>query len=438
MLPRFLLLGLLLAFETVAWKLTATWRKTVTSAIAATAVCWQHPLAGHAITNQLADVGLKEFLVKDGREWLRLSLPSADAAAKEAQEDIELIRLRLEQVGFSSKAPWGGAVKDASLANGLIVKNKDAWVDKVTDGKSKDAARRLINDELLPNMNLLLNALRTEDIATTNQLQEVVGAELGELRAMQLPANKLPFDIPAEYSSLPRLNGRAEVEMVVTYGGGGTKKGYRLADDVTVVPKITLKMVVDGYHAPLTAGSFVDLVSKRFYDGMSLQQVQELIVQTGKPANGVDGFIETKTGKLRQIPLELFYKRDAAPTYGATSDDDMRATDAMALPFQAYGALGMARGNEDVDSASSQFFLVKWDQGLIAPGRNTLDGFYRCLPPHILFCSTLRALVTPFSPSTPYSCFGFVTENEDILKQMTDKDTISMKVTKGLENLVVP
>jgi len=393
----------------------APWRKTLTSAVAATAslfpLCW-HPTSSHAITNQLADVGLREFLVKDGREWLRLSLPSVDAAAKEAQEDIELVRLRLEQVGFSSKAPWGGAVKDASAANALIVKNKDAWVDKVVDAKRKDDARRLINDELLPNMNVLLNALRTEDIATTNRVQEVVGAELGELREMQLPVKKLPFDVPAEYASLPRLNGRAEVEMVVAYGGGGKVKGYRLADEVTIVPKITLKMVVDGYHTPLTAGNFVDLVNKKFYDGMTLQQVLELVVQTGKPANG-DGYVDPKTKQLRQIPLELYYKKDAAPTYSATSDDDMRATDAVALPFQAYGAMGMARGNEDVDSASSQWFFVKWDQGLIAPGRNTLDGFY--------------------------SCFGFVTENEDILRQMTDKDTIvSVKVTKGLENLVVP
>jgi hypothetical protein len=53
-----------------------------------------------------------------------------------------------------------------------------------------------------------------------------------------------------------------------------------------------------------------------------------------------------KKGKklvTRTVPLELFYKGDSEPTYGITSDDDMRATDAPTLPFQAYGALGMAR-----------------------------------------------------------------------------------------------
>lgn len=34
-----------------------------------------HPPSAEAAVNQLADVGLKEFLVKDGRQWLRLAIP---------------------------------------------------------------------------------------------------------------------------------------------------------------------------------------------------------------------------------------------------------------------------------------------------------------------------------------------------------------------------
>lgn len=50
-----------------------------------------------------------------------------------------------------------------------------------------------------------------------------------------------------------------------------------------MVPAATLRLEVDGYHAPLTAGNFVDLVSRGFYDGMPVQKVQELFVQTGIP-----------------------------------------------------------------------------------------------------------------------------------------------------------
>jgi hypothetical protein len=34
-----------------------------------------HPPVAQAAVNQLADVGLKEFLVKDGRQFLRLAIP---------------------------------------------------------------------------------------------------------------------------------------------------------------------------------------------------------------------------------------------------------------------------------------------------------------------------------------------------------------------------
>lgn len=44
--------------------------------------------------------------------------------AKLAQESLELVRLRLEQVGFSNKAVWGGAIKDANVADTIVRKNK--------------------------------------------------------------------------------------------------------------------------------------------------------------------------------------------------------------------------------------------------------------------------------------------------------------------------
>ena len=100
-------------------------------------------------------------------------------------------------------------------------------------------------------------------------------------------------------------------------------------------------------------GNFVDLVQRRFYDSMPFQKVEQLTVQTGSPkGSGADdggggGFVDPATGRLRTVPLELFYKSDSQPVYGITSDDDLRATETMALPFQAYGALGMARGNEE-------------------------------------------------------------------------------------------
>jgi len=134
---------------------------------------------------------------------------------------------------------------------------------------------------------------------------------------------------------MPRLQGRATVECIIVKKQGG----FRLTDGSTSSEAI-LTIVLDGYHAPLTSGNFLDLVVRKFYNQMPIQAVDELFVKTGKPTNledgKIDGFIDPSTKEKRSIPLELFYKKDREPTYGYTSDDDMRATESFVLPFQAY------------------------------------------------------------------------------------------------------
>ena len=44
-----------------------------------------------------------------------------------------------------------------------------------------------------------------------------------------------------------------------------------------------LRIVVDGFNAPLTAGNYVDLVQRGFYNGMEIQRADGFVVQTGDP-----------------------------------------------------------------------------------------------------------------------------------------------------------
>ena len=360
----------------------------------------------------MADVGIGQYRVKDGRQILRISQPSGKSMSlgpksvndpgRVAQDALELIRLRLEQVGFSYSGVWQQVGKDFSVANNVINANKN----KLLEGVSSDSdASRLLNEKIIPNMQKLSDAIRAQDISLTSLYQEETGKLLSTLRQLQYPPRILPYRIPAEYDYLPRLLGRAVVQMDIE-----SKSGYLLPNQKQRIPRISLLLEVDGYHAPLTSGNFIDLVDKKFYDNMLLKS-EELIVQTQSP----DGVYKDSAagGKVRRIPLEIFYKDDVEPTYGITSDDDSRALDTQALPFQAFGALGMARNNEDVDSGSSDFFFLKWNQALVAPGRNTLDGYY--------------------------SCFGYVVQNEDLLKLVQSDDKIvSARVVSGLENLVRP
>ena len=250
-------------------------------------------------------------------------------------------------------------------------------------------------------MGILGEALRKQDIAGTVVHQQKAAELCGDIRSLRYPPNSLPYSIPEEYAGLPRLKGRAEVKLSLATT---RPRGFRLEDGQAGPKSAELTLVVDGFHAPLTAGNFVDLVNRKSYDGMGIEENQELFVLTGKGANGKHS--------ARKVPLEIFYKNDAQPTWGITSDDDGRARETPALPFQAYGALGMMRENDDVDSATSQWFLLKWQQALIAPGRNTMDGYY--------------------------CCFGYVTspEAQNIIRQLDVGDTIvKAEIVSGLENL---
>ena len=360
--------------------------------LASSLTIFNHPINVNAFNPApLADVGLKEFLVKDGGQHLRLSLPTIDNSGnmklgskntddlKSAQEAIELIRLRFEQVGYTNPSVWKTSQKDYSDAITSLTKSQITIPTK-------------LNDEL----NELKEVLGKKDVKGLIDLQDKVAKDIYEIRKSRLPVSKLPFEIPEEYKGLPHLDGRALVKVSLS-----RDKGFKEADGSRLGRKTSeLLLEIDGYHAPLTAGNFIDLVSNKYYDGKLIEEEQELIIQTGK-----------NTKATRKIPLEIFYKKDEAPTWGITSDDDNRATDTPALPFQAYGALGQMRENEDAETgATSEFFFLKWNQALIAPGRNTLDGFY--------------------------SCFGYVVNNADEIEQLHLGDKIvKMEVISGLENL---
>lgn len=109
--------------------------------------------------------------------------------------------------------------------------------------------------------------------------------------------------------------------------------------------------------------------------------------------------------------MEIAIKGDDDLLYGSTTEDDMRGASATILPFQAYGALGMARSEFEADSASSQFFWLLFESDLTPAGKNLLDG--------------------------RYTCFGYTVDGADSLKAVREGDVIkSVKVVDGLQSFV--
>ena len=194
-----------------------------------------------------------------------------------------------------------------------------------------------------------------------------------EWKTTEIQASKVgnlsPFSCP----------GRARVEFTLRKAA----KGGKFAIEGVLFDEAKMELILDGYTAPKTAGNFLDLAKRGFYDGMAVQRADGFVVQTGDP-DGPDGplvgFGQDGNPKKepRRVPLELFVDGDKEPTYGETTEEGQRGSAQTVLPFQAYGALGMARDEYEADSASSQFFFLLFDSDLTPAGKNLLDGRYSC------------------------------------------------------------
>jgi cyclophilin family peptidyl-prolyl cis-trans isomerase len=172
----------------------------------------------------------------------------------------------------------------------------------------------------------------------------------------------------------------------------------------------TMRVVLDGYNAPVSAGNFLDLVQRGFYDGMEVQRNDGFVVQSGDPGNGKVGFYGSD-GKLRTVPLEIMVKGDKVPLYGDTLEDVRRFKEDPVLPFNAFGTLAMARGEFDNNSASSQWFFLLKESELTPSGTNILDG--------------------------RYGVFGYAVQDAELLRDVKVGDKIeSIKILSGLDNLV--
>ena len=74
----------------------------------------------------------------------------------------------------------------------------------------------------------------------------------------------------------------------------------------------TLTIVADGYNAPVTAGNFVDLVNRGFYNNMEVQRADGFIVQTGNPGPPVLAPVPATCSCVMAAPVDLLTHRTCA------------------------------------------------------------------------------------------------------------------------------
>ena len=322
--------------------------------------------------------------VTDPQAILRYSLPIENDSVRKLQKSLEDISNQLRA------KRWKNISRDLKDASFVLSARRDKLLATIPEER-KPQAESLI-EQLASGTEELKEIVAAKDREGTYLKRKELLDLVTDLEQSMVVG--YPFEVPEEYANLPQLLGRATVEME-------TNKG-------------NLKVVVDGYSAPVNGGNFVDLVKRGFYDGLDFNRAEDFyILQAGDPLGDADGFIDPKTNEYRAIPMEVLVKGDELPVYGDTLEELGRYLDQPAIPFNAYGAIALARPGNDPNGGSSQFFFFKFDTEITPPGYNLMDG--------------------------RYSVFGYLVEGKEVLEELTAGDKIiSAKVVDGIDNLKEP
>jgi peptidylprolyl isomerase len=321
--------------------------------------------------------------ITDGKALLRYALPIDNSEVRKLQQSLEVIAT---QVRGKRWGPIAGDIKKAST----ILNLKESNILESVPPQRQAEAQELL-DQVKDGLVILREAQEVKDGEKLLEIRAELLQNIGQLEELMI--TEFPFEVPAEFANLPQLKGRATVEIK-------TNKG-------------TMIMVADGYSAPVTAGNFIDLVERGFYDGLAFVPSEDYVLQVGDPPGKEVGFIDPKTNEYRAIPLEILVRGDVEPTYHYTLEEIGRYRDQPVLPFSAYGTVALARPEVEADGGSSQIFFFLFEPELTPAGLNLLDG--------------------------RYGAFGYVVEGKEVLRQLKQGDVVeSAKVIAGAENLVQP
>ncbi|MEN9258332.1 MAG: peptidylprolyl isomerase [Gloeomargarita sp. GMQP_bins_120] len=341
-------------------------------------ILWMPTMPGYAAGGLL----VARNPVTDPKAILRHALPVDEP-------HIRQIESRLEDIRDQLKAKrWRAIANDVKTAQQILAEHRQDILTQVAP--ENQAPAQALLDHIAADLDELNEAVRDRNRNVVLDTQADLLDHVGAVEALMV--REFPFAIPEAYRHLPQLLGRATVRI-------RTNKGDLIA-------------VLDGYNAPITAGNFLDLVQQHFYDHLPFTRAEEsFVVQAGDPPGEADGYMDPRTGTVRRIPLEIRVEGDPAPLYGTTLEAAGRYLEKPVLPFAAYGTLAMARSESDPNSASSQFFFLRFENELTPPGINLLDG--------------------------RYAVFGYLIDGEDVLEKIRPGDEIqTIEILDGAEHLV--
>ena len=320
--------------------------------------------------------------VKDPNAILRNALPIKQVELQEIQHKLE------DTSDLVRGGRWPALAKTVTKCQSLLKKYKSRIIEALPLEKQKIAEETFL--ELKDNFDSLQNEAKLKDKYSFISTRKEALDKIGGLEEYFLP-NKFPYSIPSEFDDLPRLLGRAKVNIQTSKGN--------------------MKAIIDGFNAPLTAGAFIDLSSKNFYNNLPINRAEEFFVlQTGDPIGNEIGYVDPETNEERKVPLEIRIPNENETFYNQTFEELGLYTETPTLPFATLGTLGWSHSSTAVDDGSSQFFFFLYEAELNPAGRNLIDG--------------------------RNAAFGYVIEGYEVLEELTKDDTIiSIEVLEGIDNL---
>ena len=273
----------------------------------------------------------------------------------------------------------------------------------------------ILIEQLREELIQLSNATTAYNTTRTFEKQEDSLLALGFLG--ELLVKEFPYRIPSKgkFSFLPRLLGRTMVT-------------FRFKRRGTIMGNVTI--VADGFTAPITAGNFVDLCLRNFYNGLPVKSINKKIGQLpNQVAASInvlgsfnEGFFDPLTGKLRRLPLEIIRleKGSGQPklSYSTRGSPDVlfvcktclsdmgedtasfksyTTSSKPLLSFATPGVIAMNHPDKNPNGGSSEFFGLE-ARTLPAKTSNLLDG--------------------------EYAPFGFIIKGQEIFDKLGPEDII--------------
>ena len=320
--------------------------------------------------------------VKDPLAILRNALPIKQVELQEIQHKLE------DTSDLVRGGRWPALTKTVTKCQSLVRKYQNRILQELPADKKEVSEKTFL--ELKDNLDNLQNDAKSKDKYSFIATRKAALDKIGRLEEYFLP-NQFPYSIPSEFDNLPRLLGRAKVNIKTSKGD--------------------MQAIIDGFNAPLTAGAFIDLSSKNFYSDLPINRAEEFFVlQTGDPVGEQIGYIDPEKNKERHVPLEIRIPNKNETFYNQTFEELGFYTETPTLPFATLGTLGWSHSNTAVDDGSSQFFFFLYEAELNPAGRNLIDG--------------------------RNAAFGYIVDGFEILEELTKEDTIiSIDVLEGIENL---